>query len=175
MNPETPDQVMPGAALSGEIPDQIVGVHIGNPLLTLRPEFSPAANFIGMVLLWRLLELALLGARLARENSCVSAGGELNDCIFLAAVTDRHAAAETIERALKSVTLLDHSQIGFLRAEGWQCIYPSSDLRLSWLMDTERLDFAAEKFLQAQAEQLNLVRRAFELLNRDKDQGGSKQ
>jgi hypothetical protein len=156
-------------------PDQVIGVHIGNPLLQLRPEFAPADNSVGFVLLHRMLELALLAGELTGNDCCGASGAYLNDCIFIARVTDPTAAGETIKNELGRVGLLSHSQIGVLEGASWRCLYPSANVRLGWLMDEERLEFAAVKFSQAQDDQLKLIREAFAQMQRENGQQGDKQ
>jgi hypothetical protein len=133
--------------MHAESPEKLVGVHVGNGLLALRPEFAPPGNYVAYGLLRRVLELALLGAGLTREDSCRACGGELNDCIFGAPVTDAIKAVETIKRELAAQSLLSHSQIGIWEASGWRCVYPSSGVRMQWLMDTERLEHASAQSL----------------------------
>jgi hypothetical protein len=154
--------------------DQVVGVHVGNPLLQLRPEFSPRGNVVGVLLLWRMLELALLDDGLTREDCCVYQGADFNDCTFLAAVTDCVAAVERVKRELELVVVLLHCQIGVMESTGWRCVYPSPEIRLTWLMDAERLDLATEKFLQAQSQQFDLVRKVLHEIQRNKGEQGGK-
>ena len=143
--------------MNAESPDNVIGVHVGNPPLLWRREFSPAHNNVAYLLLHRTLELALLRDGLTREDCCGACGAELNDCIFMAAVTDPVAAAETIKRELAPLSLLLHCQIGIPEGAGWRCIYPSSDVRMDWLMDTERLEHASAILLHHQSEQINAL------------------
>lgn len=150
---------------------QVVGVHVGNPLLKLRPEFAPDGNAAGGFLLWRLLELALLAEGLAAENSCGFCGGQLNDCVVWALTSNAQAAAETFKRELKPLCLLEYCQIGVWDGESWHCVYPSSGVRLNWLMDNERLEYDLQKFRKASEEQFAIVRRAAEELLRERQEG----
>lgn len=140
-----------------EAPEQVIGVHVGNPMLALRPEFAPPGNAVAYVLLHRMLELALLTDGLTRADCCGAAGAELNDCIFMGQVSDPIAAAETIKRELATVLLLPHCQIGILEGSIWRCIYPSPGIRMEWLMDTERLEHATAQLFQAQSDQLSAI------------------
>jgi hypothetical protein len=146
--------------MNAELPHEVIGVRIGNPLLSLRSEFAPAGNAIGCFVLHRMLELALLSDGFTREGCCGVAGGELNDCIFMGQVTDPVAAVETIKRELNQVNLLKHCQIGILEGPVWRCIYPSPGVRMEWLMDTERLEHALAQLLRAEADHLDAIREA---------------
>ena len=157
-----------------EAPEQVIGVHVGNPMLALRPEFAPLGNAVAYVLLHRMLELALLTDGLTRADCCGAAGAELNDCIFMGQVSDPIAAAETIKRELAQVCLLKHCQIGILEGNAWRCIYPSPQLRMEWLMDTERLEHASAQYILAQSNQLNAIREAVRRLALKSGQPGEK-
>jgi hypothetical protein len=158
-----------------DAPDQVIGVHIGNPMLALRPEFAPPGNNVAFMLLHRMLELALLRDGLTREDCCGGCGAEFNDCVFMAAVTDVIAAADTIKRELATLSILPHCQIGVLEDAGWQCLYPSPDVRLKWLMDDERLEFAGVKFLLAVDAQQKAIREAMKLIQQEDGRQGDKQ
>ena len=161
--------------MNSEAPDDIVGVHVGNPMLALRPEFAPPGNNVAYMLLHRMLELALLRDGLTREDCCGACGAEFNDCIFVAAVTNAIAAADTIKRELAPLTILPHCQIGVLEDAGWQCLYPSPNVRLKWLMDKERLEFAGANYRLAQDAQLKAIREAVKLIQQGDGQQGDKQ
>ena len=160
--------------MNAEAPDNFVGVHVGNPMLALMPEFAPPGNNVAYLLLHRTLEMALLRDGLTREDCCGGCGGELNDCIFVAAVTDPIAAAETIKRELARLALLPHCQIGVPEGAGWRCICPWPDVRMNWLMDRERLEHALAQFLQRQSDQFSVIRAAAERLARKPGQQGAK-
>ena len=161
--------------MNPEAPDHILGVHFGNPMLALRPEFAPPGNYVASFLLHRMLELALLRDGFTREDCCGACGPELNDCIFMGLVTDPVAAAETIKRELATVSLLPHCQIGILEGETWHCIYPSPYARMKWLMDTERLEHGTAQMFRAQSERLNALSEAVrQLILKQGDQGGTK-
>lgn len=156
-----------------EAPEQVVGVHVGNPMLALRPEFAPPGNAVAYLLLHRMLELALIRDGFTREDGCCgAAGAQLNDCIFMGRVTDPIAAAETIKRELALVCLLRHCQIGILEGNAWHCIYPSPQLRMEWLMDTERLEHATAEFFRAQSNHLNALREAVRQLTLNRERQG---
>jgi len=161
--------------MNPQAPEHIIGVHMGDPMLHVMPVFAPAGNNVGFVLLHRYLELALLAEDLTREECCGGSGAELNDCIFLALVTDPNAAADTLKRALGRVGLLPYAQIGVSEGDNWRCIYPSSACRMGWLMNTERLEHASEQFLRALNNEFNsnceTVRRLLRSLGQ---QGGEK-
>jgi hypothetical protein len=161
--------------MNPDAPDQVIGVHVGNPMLALRPEFAPPGNNVAFMLLHRLLELALLRDGLTREDCCGGCGAEFNDCVFKAAVTDAIAAADTIKRELAPLSILPHCQIGVLETAGWQCLYPSPDVRLNWLMDTERLVFAGVRFSLATDAQLKAVREAVKLIQQEDGRQWDKQ
>ena len=160
--------------MNPEAPSVTIGVHVGNPMLALRPEFAPPGNAVACVLLHRMLEQALLRDGLTREDCCGLAGAELNDCIFMGLVTDPTAAAETIKRELTSVCILRHCQIGISEGHAWHCIYPSPEVRMEWLMDTERLEHASAQWILAQSSHLNAVREAVRQLGLKPGQEGDK-
>lgn len=155
--------------------DQVIGVHVGNPICRLAPKVFPPDNHVGVHLLGRTLVLALQADGLTGEDCGGAMGGQLNDCMFLAAVTDRVAATETIKRELASSGLLQVIQIGFLEEDGWHCIYPSSEIRLNWLLDSDRLQFAADKVIQGIGDQFNRACDALKRIQEGKDQRGDKQ
>ena len=155
-----------------EAPEQVIGVHVGNPMLAFRQDFAPPGNAVAYLLLHRMLELALLRDGLTREDCCGAAGAELNDCIFMGLVTDPVAAGESIKRELATVLVLPHCQIGILAGSIWRCIYPSPEIRMGWLMDTERLEHAAAEFLRAQSNHLNLLREAVRQLTLNRERQG---
>jgi hypothetical protein len=157
-----------------DAPDQVIGLHVGNPMLALRPEFAPKGNSVAYVLLHRMLELALLRDGLTRDGCCGGCGAELNDCIFMGAVTDPVAAAETIKLELSCLSLLPHCQIGISEGPGWRCVYPSPEVRMEWLMDTERLEHASAQYILAQSNQLNAIREAVRRLALKSGQPGEK-
>jgi hypothetical protein len=156
-----------------DAPEQTVGIHVGSPLLQFMPRFAPDGNYIGLLLLYRLLDLALWADGLIEKGCCTVGGGNLNDSVFLVQVTDAVAAIQTIKRELGAVVLLNHCQIGVFEVAGWRCVFPSSQVRLNWLFDPERLEFA-------QSQQLNLlneVLKQFEVLKqlaRDEGEEGEK-
>ena len=127
------------------------------------------------MLLHRMLELALLRDGLTREDCCGARGAEFNDCVFVAAVTDSIAAADTIKRELAPLSILPHCQIGVSEDAGWQCLYPFPDVRLNWLMNDERLEFAGVKFRLAQDDQLKAIREAVKLIQQEDGRQDSKQ
>ena len=143
--------------MNEEAPDSIVGVHVGDPLLELWIEFAPFGNHIAFLLLHRMLELALLSEVLTREDCCGATGGALNDCTFIALVSDPVAAVETIKRELGRIGLLPHSQIGISEGPGWRCVYPGSNIRMGYQMDSERLEHASEQSLRAQGQQVDAI------------------
>jgi hypothetical protein len=130
---------------------KIIAVHIGDLVIgPLAAEAFPPKNLIGMLLLWRLLSLALSKAGLLAEPA--GGRGELNDCTFMASVTDTEAAAIVLKEELALIGLLDVSQIGIARDGGWRCVYPSASVRLNWLLDGERQDLVRERLLAAVAK-----------------------
>jgi hypothetical protein len=157
--------------MNAEPPEQVIGVHLGHPLTQILPDFFPAGNYAGAVLLCRVLELALLRDGLMQEGSCGILAAELNDCIFLALVSNATAAADTIMPELKAAGLLPFCQIGILEETSWRCVHPSSEVRLNWLMDGERIELAK----QIQADRLNLLLNIMKLLPPEKGEQGKAQ
>ena len=160
--------------MNPEAPGNIVGVHVGNPLMASQPHLCPPGNAVAVPLFYRVMELALLRDGLTREDCRGGWGAEFNDCVFVAAVTDPIAAAETIKRELARLALLPHCQIGVPEGAGWRCICPSPDVRMNWLMDRERLEHALAQFLQRQSDQFSVIRAAAERLARKPGQQGAK-
>jgi hypothetical protein len=129
------------------VSETIIAVHFGDAFTAMTPEIFPARNRAGALLLSGFLKLAL--------SDCLSEGepfgitGELNDCVFMASVGDEAAAVEIIKNVLQPIGLLNQCQIGVHRPEGWHCVYPSSEVRMAWLLDTERHDHGFAQFKQA--------------------------
>jgi len=126
-----------------------VGVHVGVGGLSAAVVGCPAGNEIGSLLLWRVLESAL-----ARDGieTCGPGGriGPLNDCVILIPVRDPEQAIQTIKTELKRVALLAICQIGIISdAAGWRCVYPSCEVKMEWLLDSERQELYSSQFIEA--------------------------
>ena len=104
----------------------------------------PDGNWIGSILLLRVLELACLRDGIDLLMS-VSVNGALNDCVILFGVDAREAAIETIKAELEGVALLKIYQIAVTDGDGWRCVYPSPEVKMEWLLDLERQElFSSE-------------------------------
>jgi hypothetical protein len=135
--------------MSPESAENIVGVHVGDATRLVLPEFLLPGNRLAALLLWRVLALALIKEGLTRQDSYGGAGPELGDCVFMAAVSDPAQAVDIIKAELAAHCLLAYSQIGVVEDGRWQCVHPSPEVRMAWLMDTERLEYATNQFCQA--------------------------
>ncbi len=112
-------------------------------------EFFPAKNISGVFAFRRLVELALTNAGLLCDLQ-VAAMGELNDAVLVAIVNDGHAAAAVIKRELKGLCFLPFTQIGLrMPNKTWVCLHPSPDVRMDWLMDSERGEHSHEQLKKA--------------------------
>jgi hypothetical protein len=152
----------------------MIGVHVGHPLLGICPELGAGRNAFGWILLKRLLELALVNEELILPDSCAAMGGDLQDCVILALVTDETAAVQVLKRELDRVCLLPFCQIGLrIDAATWECLYPSRALRVSYLFDLERQEAALQDVARAHDGRLQLLRGLLEQIEqqRNKEQG----
>ena len=122
-----------------------VGVHVGVGGLSAAVVGCPAGNEIGSLLLWRVLESAL-----ARDGieTCGPGGrlGPLNDCVILIPARDPEQAIQTIKTELHRVALLAVCQIGINDDGDWRCVYPSSEVKMDWLLDPERQELYSNQF-----------------------------
>jgi hypothetical protein len=137
--------------------DQMVGVYIGAPILRQLGEFAAPAGAFEFLLFYRVLELALLKEGLMCEGQSGGCGPYLTDCIFEALVTDPIRAIETIKTELAGFSLLDFSKIGVFGEAGWRCVYPSPNVRMTWLMDMERRDLALDQYQKDLAGRVHTV------------------
>jgi hypothetical protein len=127
-------------------------------MLRILPELTPPGNAVGLLLLIRALESALVIEGLTCQHACAGIGPWLEDSVFFAPVSDAAKSVEVIKAELAAVCLLIFCQIGILEEGCWRCVYPSPEVRLEWLLDTDRLDHASTQYCQA------LSRRADTLL-----------
>jgi hypothetical protein len=115
----------------------IVAFHVGEPSMKEVGIVYPANNWSGSRLLWRMLQLAFLrdGIECLRPAGF---SGPLNDSCHIFFVGDRESAIQTIKAELEVVKLLPFCQIGVLDGDDWRCVYPSPEVKLEWLLDSER-------------------------------------
>ena len=141
--------------------NSIIAVHFGQPCLRLAPDSFPPSNWVGALLFHRLLAAALSHAGLLDEGHS-GATGELNDCVFMATVSDQDAAVHVIRGELGQAAVLSLCQIAVAEPDGWRCVYPSSEVRMEWLLDTERHELAEHKWhtlVERQIEALQEITR----------------
>jgi hypothetical protein len=132
----------------------IVAVHVGEGDMAAVKIIYPDGNWIGSIILRRVLELACLRDGIDLLMS-VSGSGALNDCIILFVVDDRETTIQTIKAEMERVALSKICQIAVTDGDGWRCVYPSPEVKMEWLLDSERqelyssqLDQAVEKLLR---------------------------
>ena len=162
-----------GRANAMNIDDQIIGIHFGDRTLSAAAETYPRDNWIGAMLLRRLLELTLLRAELISE-AMESCAGPLNDCMMFFCVRDQAAAIEAIKEELIRLRMLPHSQIAILDGASWRCIHPSGNTRMEWLMDIERYEAYAEQREQLSAEKRALFDSLLRKIREAGEEGGGK-
>ena len=96
--------------------------------------------------------LKLAGKSQSRIFGVVQEGGRigpLNDCAILIPVRDPERAIQTIKTELKCAALLEVCQIGIISdAAGWRCVYPSSEVKMEWLLDSERQELYTSQFIE---------------------------
>jgi hypothetical protein len=126
--------------MSADIAEFIIAVHIGIPGEEPAKVLRPDNNWIGSLLLLRLLDVALQ----RDENQTLQppgASGFLNDCILTFSAIDREEAVKTIMAELEWLKLLPSCQIGVLDGGCLRCVHPSPEVKMEWLLDTERHEF----------------------------------
>jgi hypothetical protein len=131
-----------------DIAEHIVSVHVGGPAMNVARALYPADNWIGSILLICLVENAILrdGVELLIG---VGSFGPLNDCVVTVVARDREAAVATLKALLDRATLLPFCRIAISDGARWECIYPSADVRMEWLLDTERQELFSAQYRQA--------------------------
>ena len=122
---------------TGDIAKHCVAVHVGCPGMNAASVISPANNWIGTVLLIRLVELALVRDGIKKLYP-LGVNGPLNDCVITLLAVDPEAAVKTITAELDAAKLLAFCQIAVWGDTGWRCVHPSPEIRMEWLLDPER-------------------------------------
>lgn len=130
-----------------------VAVHVGEPAMNVARVLYPPGNWIGSFLLIRLLQLAILRDQVELLWP-IGLRGPLNDCVVTVVARDREAAIKTIKAELDSAGLLAFCQVGISDGAGCRCIHPSADVKMEWLLDTERQELFSGQFEQAIAKLL---------------------
>jgi hypothetical protein len=123
----------------------LVAVHVGVGGLSAAGVGYPAGNEIGSLLLFRVLEAALARDGIERYGPGGRLG-PLNDCIIVITVHDPEQAIQTIKTELERVPLRPVCQIGISDDAGWRCVYPSSEVKMDWLLDPERQELYSSQF-----------------------------
>jgi hypothetical protein len=85
--------------------------------------------------------------------------GPLNDCVIVITVHDPEQAIQTIKAELERVALLAVCQIGISDDGDWRCVYPSSEVKMDWLLDPERQELYSSQFRESAD---NFLRKAAE-------------
>src|ERR1035437_4781151 len=131
--------------MNADFAKHFVAVHVGVGGLSTAGIGCPAGNEAGSLLLFRVLESAL-----ERDGikTCGPGGrlGPLNDCVILIPVRDPEQAVQTIKTELNRVALLAVCQIGITDDGDWRCVYPSSEVKMDWLLDPERQELYSSQF-----------------------------
>jgi hypothetical protein len=124
-----------------------VAVHVGCPGMNKAVVVFPADNWIGTILLFRLVELALLRDGI-EKLAPLGVNGPLNDCVITILAGDREAAIKTIKAELEAAKLLSFCQIAVSDGRAARCIYPSPEVKMAWLLDIERQELYSDQFRQ---------------------------
>lgn len=124
--------------------EQYIAVHVGRsdmqvPLIR--------ANWMGSLLLGQLLHNALVQAYVSEQESPTWTG-PLDDFIMKIEVSDADAAVQIVRTELEKAVLLNVSQIAVWDSdcEQWSCVYPRPDVRMNWLLDSDRLELAFSQY-----------------------------
>jgi hypothetical protein len=130
-----------------ELLSRAIAIHIGSADLQRLAPACPPGNRIGALLMFRVLELALLRDGLLSYEERPGVKGEFNDSVYLFLANDR-AAIETIKSELARLGLLQYSQIGVPEGTTWRCIHPSAEVKMDWLLNPERQELFWQQFLE---------------------------
>ena len=142
--------------MNADIEKHLVAVHVGVGAAAWVG--CPAGNEIGSLLLWKVLDLALERDGVERYGPGGRIG-PLNDCAIGIMVHDPEQAIQTIKAELERVALLAVCQIGVSDDAGWRCVYPSSEVKMGWLLDPERQELYSSQFRESAD---NFLRKAAE-------------
>jgi hypothetical protein len=119
------------------------------------PETYGEGGAAGLLLWINYIKRALSSEGLLCEGG--SAFGKFGDSMLIAEVSDAGAAVDQVKSALKDCCLLDVTVIAIKEDGKWQCVHPSSNLRVNYLFDGDQQMAAGHELIRSQIERLDQI------------------